>query len=64
MDEKKLNSLIIGLLKMAVEQEQPGKYNTVIATMLQAEGILKFVIIEHRGGCVVSYQNTIYFLYK
>jgi hypothetical protein len=26
--------------------------------MLQAEGIPKLVIMEHRGGCVVSYQNT------
>ena len=51
MDEKKLNSLITGLLKMAVEQEQPGKYNTVIATMLQAEGIPNLVIMEHRGMC-------------
>ena len=58
MDEKKLNSLITGILKMGVEQEQPGKYNTVIATMLQAEGISNLVIMEHRGGCVVSYQNS------
>ena len=58
MDEKKLNSLIVGLLKMAVEQEQPGKYNTVITTMLRAEGVPNHVIMEHRGGCVVSYQNS------
>ena len=57
MDEKKLNSLIVGLLKMAVEQEQPGKYNTVIATMLQAKGIPNLVIMDHRGGTVVSYTN-------
>ena len=57
MDEKKLNSLIVGLLKMAVEQKQPGKYNTVIATMLQAEGIPNLVILDHRGGTVVSYTN-------
>ena len=57
MDEKKLNSLIVGLLKMAVEQKQPGKYNTVIATMLQAEGIPNLVIMDHRGGTVVSYTN-------
>lgn len=58
MEEKKLHSLITALLKMAVEQEQPGKYNTVISTMLQAEGISNLVIMEHRGGCVVSYQNA------
>ena len=43
---------------MAVEREQPAKYNTVIATMLHAEGVPNLVIIEHRGGCVVSYQNS------
>lgn len=58
MDEKKFNSLIIRLLNMAVEQKQPGKNNTVIAAMLHAEGIPNFVIMEHRGGCVVSYQNA------
>lgn len=58
MDEKKLNSLITTLLKMAVEQENPGKYNQVITELLKAEGIANVVVMEHRGGSVVSYQNA------
>ena len=57
MDEKKLNSLITTLLKMASTQETPNKYNSVIAQLLKTEN-LNFVIMEHRGGCVVSYQNA------
>jgi hypothetical protein len=58
MDEKKLNSLITTLLKMSVEQEKPGKYNTVIADLLQAEGVTNVAIMDHRGGTVVSYTNA------
>jgi hypothetical protein len=58
MDEKKLNSLITTLLKMSVEQEKPGKYNTVIAELLKAEGVNNVVIMDHRGGTVVSYNNA------
>lgn len=58
MNEKKLEMLISTLLKMAVEQENPGKYNTVIGALLQAEGIINVVITVHRGGTVVSYQNS------
>ena len=57
MDEKKLNSRITTLLKMASTQETTNKYNSVIAELLKAEN-LNFVIMEHRGGCVVSYQNA------
>ena len=39
MDEKKLNSLIMSLLKMAEEQEKPSKYNKVIAELTAAEEI-------------------------
>lgn len=56
MDEKKLNSLITTLLKMAATQETPNKYNSVVAALLQAEN-LNFVIMVHRGGTVVSYTN-------
>lgn len=56
MDEKKLNSLITTLLKMASTQETPNKYNSVVAALLQAEN-LNFVIMDHRGGTVVSYNN-------
>lgn len=35
MDEKKLNSLITTLLKMAATQETPNKYNSVVAALLQ-----------------------------
>lgn len=56
MDEKKLNSLITTLLKMAATQETPNKYNSVVAALLQAEN-LNFVIMDHRGGTVVSYTN-------
>ena len=48
MDEKKLNSLITTLLKMASTQEMPNKYNSVVAALLQAEN-LNFVIMDHRG---------------
>lgn len=58
MEEKKLQSLITTLLKMAIEQEKPGKYNTVIADLLAAEGVINVVIMDHRGGTVVSYQNA------
>lgn len=58
MEEKKLQSLITTLLKMAIEQEKPGKYNTVIADLLSAEGVINIVIMDHRGGTVVSYQNA------
>lgn len=57
MDEKKLNSLITTLLKMASTQETPNKYNSVVAALLQAEN-LNFVIMDHRGGTVVSYTNA------
>ena len=57
MDEKKLNSLITTLLKMASTQETPNKYNSVIAELLKAEN-LNFVIMDHRGGTVVSYTNS------
>ena len=57
MDEKKLNSLISTLLKMAAEQEKPEKYNKVITELLSAEGIANAAVMEHRGGIVVSYQN-------
>ena len=57
MDEKKLNSLITTLLKMASTQETPNKYNSVVAALLQAEN-LNFVIMDHRGGTVVSYSNA------
>lgn len=56
MDEKKLNSLITTLLKMASTQETPNKYNSDIAKLLKAEN-LNFVIMDHRGGTVVSYTN-------
>ena len=56
MDEKKLNSLITTLLKMASTQETPNKYNSVITELLKAEN-LNFVIMDHRGGTVVSYTN-------
>lgn len=58
MDEKKLNSLITTLLKMASEQEKPEKYNKVIAELLAAEGVSNICIMEHRGGIVVSFQNA------
>lgn len=58
MEEKKLQSLITTLLKMAIEQEKPGKYNTVIADLFAAEGVINVVIMDHRGGTVVSYQNA------
>lgn len=58
MEEKKLQSLITTLLKMAIEQEKSGKYNTVIADLLAAEGVINVVIMDHRGGTVVSYQNA------
>lgn len=58
MDEKKLNSLITTLLKMAAEQEQSGKYNKVITELLAAEGIINIAIVDHRGGQVVTYQNA------
>lgn len=57
MDEKKLNSLITTLLKMASTQETPNKYNSVVAALLHAEN-LNFVIMDHRGGTVVSYTNA------
>lgn len=56
MDEKKLNSRITTLLKMASTQETPNKYNSDIAKLLKAEN-LNFVIMDHRGGTVVSYTN-------
>lgn len=58
MDEKKLNSLITTLIKMAAEQEAPGKYGKVIGELLAAEGITNFAIMDHRGGQVVSYNNS------
>ena len=58
MEEKKLHSLITTLLKMAVEQEMPEKYNKVIIELLAAEGFSKAVVMEHRGGIVVSFQNA------
>lgn len=58
MDEKKLHSLITTLLKMAIEQENPGKYNTVISELLKAEGVTNIAVMDHRGGTVVSFQNA------
>ena len=58
MEEKKLNSLISMLFKMAIEQENPYKYNEVIKTLLRTEGISNFNLIEHRGGPVLSYVNS------
>lgn len=58
MDEKKLHSLITTLLKMAIEQENPGKYKTVISELLKAEGVTNVAVMDHRGGTVISYQNA------
>lgn len=58
MNEKKLDSLITTLLKMAAEQENPAKYNNVVIELLKAEGVVNHVIMPHRGGAVVSYQNS------
>ena len=57
MDEKKLNSLIMSLLKMAEEQENPSKYNKVIAELTAAEEIKNVTIIDHKGSPVVNYIN-------
>lgn len=58
MEEKKLHSLITTLLKMAIEQEQVGKYNKVIIELLAAEGIANVMIADHRGGQVVTFINA------
>lgn len=57
MDEKKLNSLIMTLLKMAEEQEKPAKYTKVITELLAAEEIQNVTIVEHKGSPVVNYIN-------
>ena len=43
---------------MAIEQENPGKYNTVISELLKAEGVTNVAVMDHRGGTVVSFQNA------
>jgi len=58
MNEKKLDSLIAMLLKLAAEQENPAKYNNVIIELMKAENVTNHVIMVHRGGAVVSYQNS------
>lgn len=58
MEEKKLHSLIVSLLKIAEEANEPFKYNTVIAELLKVEGFENVVIKNHKDSPVIAYVNA------
>lgn len=58
MDSKKLNSLIMMLLKIAEENGNASKYNQVIIDLLQAETINKIILKEVNGKIVVVFNNN------
>lgn len=58
MDSKKLNSLIMMLLKIAEEGGNASKYNQVIIDLLQAESIHNIILKEVNGKTVVVFNNN------
>lgn len=58
MDSKKLNSLIMMLLKIAEEGGNASKYNQVIVDLLQAENINNIILKEVNGKTVVVFNNN------
>lgn len=56
MNETELNEKIQNLLNEAVNQNKPEMHNDTIAEMLMNLNY-NSVIVMHRGGCVVVYQN-------
>ena len=58
MDSKKLNSLIMMLLKIAEEGGNAFKYNQVIIDLLQAENVNNIILKEVNGKVVVVFNNN------
>ena len=58
MDSKKLNSLIMMLLKLAEEGGNASKYNQVILDLLQAENVNNIILKEVNGKIVVVFNNN------
>ena len=58
MDSKKLNSLIMMLLKLAEEGGNASKYNQVIIDLLQAENVNNIILKEVNGKIVVVFNNN------
>lgn len=57
MEEKKLNSLITTLLKIAEESGNPMKYNQVILDLLKADEYVNVNIMNHKGYPVIVFIN-------
>lgn len=58
MESKKLNSLIMMLLKIAEESGNAAKYNQVIIDLLQVENINNIILKEVNGKIVVVFNNN------
>lgn len=58
MESKKLNSLIMMLLKIAEESGNASKYNQVIVDLLQVENIHNIILKEVNGKIVVVFNNN------
>ena len=58
MESKKLNSLIMMLLKIAEEGGNASKYNQVIIDLLQAENVNNIILKEVNGKTVVVFNNN------
>lgn len=58
MDSKKLNSLIMMLLKIAEDGGNVTKYNQVIIDLLQVENANNVILKEVNGKIVVVFNNN------